>query len=147
MSQPVPWLLRMNPAAALFHPATRALSVLVVLVSFVFPVSGLGFDLCVFHATTGLPCPGCGLTRGLSALSQGQFFAALQLHPFVFLLWPTFALVSLSNLFPRRWREAIVDTLQKSQWAAAAYSLALLGFLSFGLVRLVVFGVRGRAFP
>jgi hypothetical protein len=137
----------MNPAAALFHPVTKVLSVLVVLVSFVFPVGGLGVDLCVFHASTGLPCPGCGLTRGLSAFSQGQFLTALQLHPFVFLLWPTFALVAVSSLFPRRWREALEASIQKSQWASATYSLALLGFLGFGLVRLLVFGVRGQAFP
>ncbi len=37
--------------------------------------------ICFFRLTTGVPCPGCGLTRGISALSRGEFAQALKYHP------------------------------------------------------------------
>lgn len=45
--------------------------------------------LCVWRLTTGLPCAGCGLTRGFAALTHGHVGAALDfnlLTPFV-LAW------------------------------------------------------------
>jgi len=33
--------------------------------------------LCGFHWLTGLPCPLCGLTRGLFALAKGRFHQAV----------------------------------------------------------------------
>lgn len=39
--------------------------------------------LCLFHAVTGLRCPGCGLTRGLIFLVQGDVRTATLFHPLV----------------------------------------------------------------
>jgi hypothetical protein len=36
---------------------------------------------CPFAALTGLPCPGCGLTRAALAMLRGDLGAALSLHP------------------------------------------------------------------
>ena len=36
---------------------------------------------CPFHAWTGLPCPGCGTTRALVALSGGDAWGALLWNP------------------------------------------------------------------
>ncbi len=41
----------------------------------------LHVDLCLFHRLTGLPCPGCGMTRGVLALLGGDVRAALAFHP------------------------------------------------------------------
>ena len=40
---------------------------------------------CVFHATIGLPCPGCGLTRALLAALRGDLAGAWQMHPLFWL--------------------------------------------------------------
>lgn len=37
--------------------------------------------VCLFRALTGLPCPGCGTTRAVSALCAGDFSTAWQLNP------------------------------------------------------------------
>lgn len=38
---------------------------------------------CALHALTGLYCPGCGGTRALRALFDGEFVRAVVYHPFV----------------------------------------------------------------
>jgi hypothetical protein len=41
-----------------------------------------GYTFCAFRRVTGIPCPGCGMTRAMAALARGQLVAALHLHPF-----------------------------------------------------------------
>jgi len=38
--------------------------------------------LCLFHAVTGIDCPGCGMTRAFLHLAHGDFTAAWSFHPF-----------------------------------------------------------------
>jgi len=38
--------------------------------------------LCWFRLTTGIPCPGCGLTRAVTLLMHGRLGASLAMHPF-----------------------------------------------------------------
>lgn len=38
-------------------------------------------SLCPFHNITGLPCPGCGLTRSFVSMGHGHFVQALVWHP------------------------------------------------------------------
>lgn len=44
-------------------------------------ISGLPTPLCPLHMLTGLPCPTCGMTRGLSCLLHGNLEAALLFNP------------------------------------------------------------------
>lgn len=37
--------------------------------------------VCYFRFLTGLPCPGCGLTRSLEALWHGHLLLSLRYHP------------------------------------------------------------------
>lgn len=43
---------------------------------------------CPVHAVTGVPCPGCGMTRACVSVARGEFLGAWNLHPFAFLLIP-----------------------------------------------------------
>lgn len=40
--------------------------------------------LCLFRLVTGLPCPGCGITRSVVDLVHGDLAASLHHHPFGF---------------------------------------------------------------
>jgi hypothetical protein len=42
---------------------------------------GIQLPRCVFRTLTGLPCPTCGVTRTVIALSRGQIDRALFLNP------------------------------------------------------------------
>lgn len=39
------------------------------------------FDTCLLKRTIGIACPGCGFTRALLALVQGEVRASIGLHP------------------------------------------------------------------
>ncbi|MCR4739118.1 MAG: DUF2752 domain-containing protein [Lachnospiraceae bacterium] len=41
--------------------------------------------ICLFSLVTGLPCPGCGLTRAFAALIKGNIQDALSLNAMIFL--------------------------------------------------------------
>jgi len=43
---------------------------------------------CAFHAITGLHCPGCGLTRMLHALVQGDVARAWSMNPLAMIALP-----------------------------------------------------------
>ena len=132
---------------ALLTPLTRYLALFVICVSFVFPIGGLGVDLCVLHASTGLPCPGCGMSRAISAISQGDFSAALGLNPFAFFAWPTFLMLAVLALLPSRVRTPLELRLRQSTQAAKLYELIFYAFLGFGMIRLALFMVLAEPFP
>lgn len=37
--------------------------------------------LCMFQNATGLPCPGCGMTRAVLHLAEGDLLGSLRMHP------------------------------------------------------------------
>jgi hypothetical protein len=61
------------------------------------PVTAGFFPQCPLHAMTGLNCPGCGMTRGVHALLNGDILSALHFNallPFILFIGGYF-LVSL----------------------------------------------------
>jgi len=49
----------------------------------VFPMVEDGPTICPFALTTGMACPGCGMTRAAAQLFRGDLGAAMTLHPLV----------------------------------------------------------------
>jgi hypothetical protein len=58
----------------------------------VLSASFVGLPTCLFAATTGVPCPFCGLTHGVAELGAGHLATAVALHP----LAPLAALLALA---------------------------------------------------
>ena len=44
------------------------------------------FAICALRRLTGLPCPGCGMTRAFAHLAKGEWSAAVHDHPLAPLL-------------------------------------------------------------
>jgi len=82
--------------------------------------------LCTFNNLTGLPCPGCGLVRSITALVHGDVAGSLAYHR---LGWLVLAYVIMQLLY----RLACLVTPVKR---AAAERIG--GFLRSGLVALAV---------
>jgi hypothetical protein len=100
--------------------AASAAALLAVLWYFT-PPSEPGFRLCGFHWLTALPCPLCGLTRGLFAFAKGHWYDALHwnaLTPLGFAM--------LSSLF---WNHPLRGHL---------WTVGVAAFAGYGVVRLMV---------
>jgi len=44
--------------------------------------SDTGLPLCFFRFSTGLACPGCGMTRAVAAVGRGELAVAVRYHAF-----------------------------------------------------------------
>jgi hypothetical protein len=81
-----------------------ALAALAIVGSFLYRPGDLpAFAICWFRALTGLPCPGCGLTRAFCAISHGEFAAAWKFNPFGFLFYLLAVLLVPWPFIRRRW--------------------------------------------
>ena len=87
------------PIASRWRSLPRATRIAAVVVPMLWLAAWLyqpyvhnGLTLCWFRLLTGLPCPGCGLTRSWCELSRGHVIASLTEHPlgiaiFAYTLW------------------------------------------------------------
>jgi hypothetical protein len=94
--------------------------------------AGSRFLPCAFHRTTGLWCPGCGLTRGAHALFTGHPLEALGYNLFtplalvgIVVAWGTWAL--------RCWGRQVRDPIARipARWGR----VLLVAVLVFGVAR------------
>jgi hypothetical protein len=96
------------------------------------------FSVCLFRNATGIPCPGCGMTRAFALLARGEWRAALAMHPLAPLLAAELALAWLAWGWalldrPPAWMERWWRSLGPVALAHAAVFCALwLGRLSTG---------------
>jgi hypothetical protein len=94
-----------------------------------------GAVICPFRRMTGLPCPGCGLTRSWVYLVHGQWSDAVTANPFgvvLFGLCLAFAVVTVVALV-RRKPPIDLGKVLRSRWF---YGFAAVWVL-FGIVRLI----------
>ena len=103
--------------------------------------------VCPFRLMTGLPCPGCGLTRSWVYLLHGQPGAATAANPFgILVLLASVALVAVvtSSVVRRRPVPTYADRLgplrriRGGSWIRGAGLVGLACWLGFGLVRMVL---------
>jgi hypothetical protein len=125
-------------------PAQRAwlwpsLAPLPLLLAFLLPlprngaIAGLP-PVCMFHLTTGLPCPGCGLTRSVVSCTHGHWSEAFTYHPLGPLVFAAFiamaALGLLSFISPRPVQHLIESVTNKRRmvlWLTSATGVVLIG--------------------
>jgi hypothetical protein len=110
------------------------------LLSFLVPRGGLPVSLCVFHNLTGLPCPGCGLTRSLASISHLCPGEALRYHPFGPLIYALLVALTAASIAGEgrraRLRAWIEGHPRRGARARAVYRGCVAAFLAFGLARL-----------
>lgn len=123
----------------LLGPFSRRLAMVVMVGALLMPPTGIGLDLCWFHSNTGLPCPGCGITRSLASMAHLDLARAEALHPFGPPLFVVFLLIALSGLLGARGRAPVEAWLDRhDRLVRLLYRGAVLAFVAFGLIRLGV---------
>jgi len=91
--------------------------------------------VCLFRFLTGMPCPGCGLTRSFCALLHGELGAAWTFNPFGYLFVAGALFLFAGPLFRALW-PGLESRLFRSPFALyACVGLAVAMFL-YNLVRM-----------
>lgn len=120
------------------HTGT-VVAVMILTAAILHPPHGLGPVLCPSRWVTGLPCPGCGLSRSVSCAVRGMWTASFGYHPFGIPVVVLLVGVAVTGLLPRRVRERLTARLQPvrplARWASIAFITA---FVAFGAVRMLL---------
>ncbi|MFJ9389857.1 DUF2752 domain-containing protein [Nocardioides sp. NPDC101246] len=117
---------------------TAAIGVGGIVIASLLPAGGIedGPVLCPFRAITGLPCPGCGLTRSWVYLMHGDIGSSLASNwfgPVLILAILVLAVVAVRARISRR-RPTDLDKLVRSPIILGFFGL----FLAYGAVRLIL---------
>ncbi|WP_292649544.1 DUF2752 domain-containing protein [Nocardioides sp.] len=117
---------------------TAAIGVGGVVIATLLPAGGIedGPVLCPFRALTGLPCPGCGLTRSWVYLMHGDIGLALASNWFgpVLILAVIALVVTSVRARSAGKRPADLDNLVRKPIVLGTFAL----FLTYGAARLIL---------
>lgn len=103
------------------------------------PPHGSGVALCWVETATGVPCPGCGLTRSLSCGIRGLFPASLQYHPMGLLILGLFLFTAAQSLLPAVVRRRLAGFVEaRARLFNAIYRAFVVVFVGFGVARALV---------
>ena len=107
-----------------------------LLLAILSPAHGSGLILCWFQHTTGLPCPGCGMTRSLSCAIRGMLHESWHYHPMGMLVLPVFLLVAGQSLLPNSSRKRLAALIESRPTLFNTLYLAFVtAFVGFGAGR------------
>jgi hypothetical protein len=99
-----------------------------------------GLPACPLRVLTGIPCPGCFLTRATSAALAGDLQGSIELHAFGPLVAAGLLVWSLVAIRRRR--------LLQRQMGGWILGLGVVGLILYWLLRLwLSFGLGIRGFP
>jgi len=108
--------------------------------------------LCPFRQLTGLPCPGCGMTRALNALAHGQWELALSFHPLSPIVAAGVLLLGISAVFTgclppqarlHRW-SLIGERILVAPWFLRLLLVLALGTWMIRMIGMVASGEASR---
>jgi hypothetical protein len=103
------------------------------------PPQGAGLALCWVEGATGVPCPGCGMTRSLSCAARGMFTESWSHHPFGLFVLGLFLFTAIQSLLPQTARNRIVRFLQThAPCFNGFYFSFVIAFVGFGAGRAVL---------
>ncbi len=66
-----------------------------------------GIELCPMKALTGLPCPGCGITRAIVWCGRGDVAKSFHHHPLGPAMWLAAVVGATGAVWPKRLRDAV----------------------------------------
>ena len=100
-------------------------------------LAGISLLQCNFQTVTGLPCPGCGMTRGMAALLRGHFQEAWRWHPFTPLLALSGVVVLLATGLPEPWRFRLIALIESIERRTGIVLVAGIGLIVYGVWRML----------
>ena len=95
---------------------------------------------CPIYSLSGLPCPGCGLSRATVLLVQGQWSAAIHMHAFAPIALAAITGIAIAGLLPRKQLQSTlmrIAAVERRTGIVVVLSLALIiywGLRVFGVI-------------
>ena len=106
---------------------------------------GVGGWPCPVRSLSGVPCPGCGLTRASVAFVRGEWGESLAAHAFAPVLVFALAALAVAALLPRRQREAFAALAERAERRTRASAFVTAALLLYWSARLMFLpGAFGR---
>src|SRR5262249_38344908 len=139
------WLTEPSHAARLWLGRPCVVAAWIGLLLAIFsPPGGSGLLRCWFEGATGVPCPGCGLTRSLSCAVLGMFLESFNYHPLGPVILVLFVLTAVQSLSPARSRSRLAECLRSRATLSNSLYLGFVAvFVGFGATRaLLHFGAN-----
>ncbi len=99
--------------------------------------AGLPGWVCPIRAATGVPCPGCGMTRAAVELLRGEFSASLQTHAFAPLFLLALLLILVALVLPQTQRERFLAFIRRAEIRIGFTSWGLLSMMLYWALRLI----------
>jgi hypothetical protein len=92
---------------------------------------------CPILAATGVPCPGCGLSRASSELLHGHWQASLQTHAFAPFFMAALGFMALVLILPADRRERITAWVAQIERKTGVTAWFLTGLMLYWGLRLI----------
>lgn len=102
--------------------------IIVVIIMAILLIHGKIAIACVFYEITGLYCPGCGITRSILSLIDGNIYQAFRYNPIIFIDIPLIMITSIIDFIYK-------DNKKVKKVTNAIYIMLLIITLVFGVLR------------
>lgn len=93
---------------------------------------------CPFLSLSGVPCPGCGLTRATIFLFKGDWQSSIAFHAFAPAFVLAFALVVAAAILPHAPRDKVINVTENIERRTGIAVILLLGLIVYWLARLLI---------
>jgi uncharacterized protein DUF2752 len=94
---------------------------------------------CPFFRLTGVPCPGCGLTRACMLLLRGEVQASIRFHAFAPIFLVLIAILITSTLLPKSVSGPLIDKAENLERQTGLTIIIFAGLILYWLMRLLFF--------
>jgi hypothetical protein len=94
---------------------------------------------CAFFRLTGVPCPGCGLTRACLLLLKGEVQASMKFHAFAPIFVVLIAMLIICTVLPRSVTEPLINKAETLERQTGITIIILGGLILYWLARLLLF--------
>ena len=92
---------------------------------------------CPFFRVTGVPCPGCGLSRATTLLLKGDLAGSLRFHAFAPIFLLAIVALFLSILLPKSMVQSAISRAERIERKTGLTVLILGGLILYWLARLL----------
>jgi hypothetical protein len=109
-----------------------------VLLQFGLTYFGLpGWQCPIFHAT-GVPCPGCGLSRATNYVLRGEWQRVFRLHIFAPIFLLVLIFIMIVTLLPKNYRHRVIAKLESIEDRTGITYVFLASLFLYWAIRIIV---------